>query len=342
MLRLSLPYQRLQKVSAIVMVKTEDLIPVTLAACTLVAVIAGWAMIQKWKDRSNNSSSKNNNINTQRKKAKEESWESHVVEHGSLTEIWPDILFTLEATGAAHGPPRRNMHIYRVPDDSQRLVIFNGIAVNEETMTEIESLGKPSVLVVPNCYHRCCAAVWKQRYPEISVVSPECAVNKAAEVVAVDFSMEKWALQKEWSSWIRIKEIDGWNEFETILEVELENKTKQGKRAVLVCDMLFTLPYQENAGIIHKFLEWAFDSSIILPEDDRSIIIPKVARLSRIFALKDWAKAELWFRRYAREDGCNIAVILVGHGVPVKELDSVEGCTKALEGVAEQLVKPRW
>jgi hypothetical protein len=235
------------------------------------------------------------------------------------------------------------MHIYQVPDDSHRLVIFNGIAVNEEMMNRIESLGKPSVLVVPNSHHRCCAAVWKQRYPEILVVSPECAVNKVSEVVPVDFSTQEWAMQKEWSPWVHTKEVEGWNGLETILEAELERKSPSGgKRAVLVCDMLFTLPHQEKASIVQKFLEWAFDSYIVLPQDERSIIIPKVSRISRIFFVKDWSKAEMWFRRFAREDGPNIAVILVGHGVPVKELDSAKGCTEALEGVAEQLVKPRW
>jgi hypothetical protein len=320
------------------MVKTEELTPLAIAACAVVAITAGFTMFQKIKKSSD--STKDHHP----AKSKEETWESHVVDDfGSLQEIWPGTLFSVEATGAGQGPPLRNMHIYRVPDGSKRLVIFNGIAIKEETMRRIESLGQPSVLVVPNCYHRCCAAVWKQRYPDIVVVTPECAMEKAAEVVPVDMSTQEWGKQKEWSPWVRIQVTDGWDEFETILELQLENTmVKNGKKASLVCDMLFTLPYPKNAGMMHNFLTWVFDSSITLPEDGKSIVVPKVARLSRIFAIKDWTKAEQWFRDYAREEGPNVAVILVGHGVPVKEIDTAEGCTKALEGVADQLAKPRW
>jgi len=295
-------------------------------------------------DRDAASRSKANNT---KPKEKNETWESHVVTHGKLQTVWPDTLYTLEAAGASQGPPCRNMHIYRVPsagndkDNKQRrLVIFNGIAVDEPTIKEIEALGVPTILVVPNCYHRCCAGVWKARYPDIQVVTPACAIETASKVVKVDYSTQKWAQKEDWSPYVHTKEIDGWGAFETVLEFELE-PSGNGKKAMLVCDMLFTIPYKETTGYIEKAMIWAFDSCITLPEDG-SVIVPKVARLSRLFGVKDWPAAEQWFRHYARNDGPRIAAILVGHGVPIKEMDAKEGCTKSLEGVADQLLKKKW
>lgn len=273
-------------------------------------------------------------------KQQEETWESHCTEHGSLDEVWPDTLYVLEAKGCSRGPPTRNMTIYKVPDGSGRLVIYNGIACNEETIQQIEALGTPSVLVVPNYYHRCCAAVWKKRYPNIMVVCPEVARENAEKVVEVDDTIENWADMDEWKEWIHAKTIDGWGAFETVLEVELEKKEGR-KKAVLVCDLLFTVPYEENAGYADRFAVWLFDSSIELPPEGE-IVVPKVARISRVFAIEDWEKAEQWYRIYAREHGKSVAVIACGHGVVVKEVDPELGCTESFIGIANQLSKPRW
>jgi hypothetical protein len=232
------------------------------------------------------------------------------------------------------------MVIYKVPDGSRRLVVYNGIAVDESTIAQIENFGTPSVLVVPNFYHRCCAAVWKKRFPSIMVVSPQAARDNASKIVEVNDTMDGWCDQPEWNEWVHAKSIDGWGDFENILEVELE-KNHAGKKAVIVCDLLFTMPHSDKAGYVMKVLEWAFDSNISLPPEGQ-IVIPKVARISRIFGIEDWPKAEQWYRTYAREHGRSIAVIAVGHGVVVKEVDPDKGCTGALEGVADQLTKPRW
>ena len=269
-----------------------------------------------------------------------ETWESHVKEHGPLEEITTN-LFVLEASGCNRGPPTRNMVIYRVPDGSNRLVIFNGIAVDDLTRLEIEKMGTPSVLVVPNWCHKCCAAVWKQRYPDIMVVCPEVAKETVERVVPVSASTRAWSQMKDWSTWIRIRTIDGWACFEDFIEVALE-ASGEGKIALLTADLLFTIPICKEDGMVGKFISWIFDSSIELPSSEHDVIIPKVSRIGRCIGIKDWKLAEQWYRNYAEKEGKKVAAILVGHGVPVKELNSGEGCTKALLGVADQLVKPRW
>ena len=280
-------------------------------------------------------------------------WDSRVVpDHGPLTNIWPNVLYTLEAPGCSMGPPVRNMNIYRIPDGSKRLVIYNGVSINDATLNEIEELGTPTILVVPNWMHREDAAIWKNKYPNILVVCPSIAKLKSKEEVNVDMTIEEWVNEKEWSPFVQFKTIDGWSEFELVLEVQLEAIGKdgstntdggKGKIAMLVCDLLFTMVDCPKLSMIGKCISWFFDSSIVLPSDPNTmIVVPVVTRIARLFVIKDWKKAEQWYRTYAEEWGKKIAVILVGHGVPVVQVNPDEGCTKALEGVADQLIQPRW
>jgi hypothetical protein len=52
-------------------------------------------------------------------------------------------------------------------------------------VTIIESLGRPEVMIVPNGHHRADAAVYKQRYPNLSVVCPKGSQTAVAEKVQV-------------------------------------------------------------------------------------------------------------------------------------------------------------
>jgi hypothetical protein len=67
-----------------------------------------------------------------------------------------------------------------------RSVIFSAIAVDEAAMREVEAVGKPAFLIVPNGHHRLDAAAWKKRYPKIKVLCPPGAKDKVDEAVPVD------------------------------------------------------------------------------------------------------------------------------------------------------------
>jgi hypothetical protein len=315
---------------------TTTLSTTTVAVTTVTAVVGMMIMYRASKNKSKTATAA-------------KTWDTRVVrDHGPIKNVWPNVLFTLEAPGCSMGPPVRNMHIYRVPDGSNRLVIYNGVSINDTTLKEIEALGTPAILVVPNWMHREDAAIWKNKFPNILVVCPSTANAKASEEVSVDMSIEEWVKKEEWSSCVACKGIDGWAKFELILEVQLEtigkdNMEHSGKMAMIMCDLLFTMVDCPDLNLIGKLVSWFFDSSIILPSDpDTMIIVPTVTRPARVCAIKDWKKTEQWYRTYAKEYGTKIAVILVGHGVPVVQVNPNEGCTKALEGVADQLIKPRW
>jgi hypothetical protein len=58
---------------------------------------------------------------------------------------------------------QRRMTIARRADG--KLVIHNPIALDDAEMKEVEALGKPAYLIVPNAFHRQDAIIYKQRYP---------------------------------------------------------------------------------------------------------------------------------------------------------------------------------
>ena len=76
---------------------------------------------------------------------------------------------------------KRVMAIARLRDG--RLVIHNGIALQEPAMREIEAFGTPAFLIVPNGAHRLDAAAYKRRYPSLTVLAPRGARAKVAEKV---------------------------------------------------------------------------------------------------------------------------------------------------------------
>ena len=67
-----------------------------------------------------------------------------------------------------------------------RSAIFSAIALDEAGMREVEAVGKPSFLIVPNGHHRLDAPAWKKRYPKIKVMCPPGAKDEVGEAVPVD------------------------------------------------------------------------------------------------------------------------------------------------------------
>jgi hypothetical protein len=65
-------------------------------------------------------------------------------------------------------------------------VVFSPVALHEPAMQEVEALGQPRFMVVPNGFHRLDAQVWKQRYPDVKVLCPPGARKRVEQAVAVD------------------------------------------------------------------------------------------------------------------------------------------------------------
>ena len=67
-------------------------------------------------------------------------------------------------------PVPRNMTVFRASNGE--LVLYSVIAMHDEGMRALESLGKPAVLVIPHRRHQMDAAFFKSRYPDLRVLAP--------------------------------------------------------------------------------------------------------------------------------------------------------------------------
>lgn len=107
-----------------------------------------------------------------------------VLPHGSLTEIDEGIL---TVAGQIHLPLvdlERRMTVVRLQDGSS--IIYSAIALDDSGMKQIEAFGMPRYLVVPGDAHRLDVKIYKQRYPDLLVVTPPGATKRVEKAVGVD------------------------------------------------------------------------------------------------------------------------------------------------------------
>lgn len=67
-----------------------------------------------------------------------------------------------------------------------RSLLFSPIPLHEDQMAEIEALGAPAFLVVPNHGHRLDIRAFKDRYPDAKVITAPGSVERVREAVSVD------------------------------------------------------------------------------------------------------------------------------------------------------------
>ncbi|NCG19143.1 MAG: hypothetical protein GWP91_09035 [Rhodobacterales bacterium] len=234
-------------------------------------------------------------------------WSKHLFPHGPLTEVIPGIW---QVTGslrpAGDGLPR-NMVVWKLPDGG--VCIHNGVVLDDKTQAELEALGTPTVLIVPNGFHRSDAAVYKARYPNLTVVAPRAAIKAVAKVVPVDQACEE-ALP---AYSIDVLTPDGLKPSELVYKV----KTATG-HVLLVTDMLFNLDHMP--GVI----DW------ILRHITTSTGHFGVTRLGRWLMLKNGVELAAWIHKRADEPG--LQGVGVGHGAVV-----VDDVAQQLHSAADRI-----
>lgn len=122
-------------------------------------------------------------------------------------------------SGKMPGGNQRRMTIARRADG--KLVLHNAMALRDAEMKELESFGKPGFMIVPNGFHRQDAFIFKQRYPELTVLCPQAARKKIAEVVTVDGHLDE--LPKDDN--VELFHLRGMKEREGALRVKSQGKT---------------------------------------------------------------------------------------------------------------------
>ena len=214
------------------------------------------------------------------------SWTSHVLPHGPLTQLAPRVW---QVTGTLKGNPLpRNMTLWKM--DSGGLWVHSAVACDDATMTEIEGIGRPEVLVVPNGFHRVDARVWKERFPDIRVVSPEASRAKVEEKVKVD------GLDTEVLG-VTTHTAAGVKDTEHVYEVDAGAGS-----ALIMCDLLFNLPHLPGvSGFVLRMLGSTGSFGITG--------VGKMLMMTDKKALKGWLLQE------SQEP--DLALVCVSHGEPV-------------------------
>jgi hypothetical protein len=200
------------------------------------------------------------------------------------------------------GQIQRQMVLARMRDG--RVVVDNAIALDDAAMAEIEAWGEPSILIVPNGYHRQDARIWKQRYPKSIVVAPARGKARIEKIVPVD------AVTSDAPSddTVRIIPMDGCAS-DTLLEV------RSGDALSLVfCDAILNVP--RRSGMIGFMLS---------PTGQVS-----TPRVMRWIGMQDKRAFAAHMERLAAAP--HLARLLFGHGAPVTDNPGDE-----LRRVASQL-----
>jgi hypothetical protein len=201
------------------------------------------------------------------------------------------------------GDLQRQMVLARRKDGG--VVVYNAVALADPEMKELDAWGAPSMLVVPNGFHRIDAAIWKQRYPNVKVVAPPKGAKRVGKVVPVDAVTEDAAKDDD----VKVFSMDGCAS-ETCMEVR-----SGGDVSLVFCDTLMNVP--KRRGMVGFML--APTGQVAAP------------RVMRWLAIKDKRAFAAHLEKLAAMPG--LKRILFGHGAPIT--DDAPG---ALRKVAAQLL----
>lgn len=238
-------------------------------------------------------------------------WDNHVLPHSSISELAPQ-LWHVTGILPASGHPPREMILYKLPDST--LLIHSALALNESGIKQLESLGTPKIMIVPNRIHRLDARVFKQRYPDIMVVAPTAAIPYVEEVVAVDAAAEDFLPQYG----ITCHQPAGIRPQELVYELPLPT----GK-ALIFTDILF--------NITNRYLDKYVPASKFPLRLVRASGYFGITMLGKWFYMTD-RKAYRQFLENLADNIPDLCVISVAHGEPI-----VNNCTQRLREAAVRL-----
>jgi len=229
-----------------------------------------------------------------------ETWESHIKPHGPIRELYPGKLWSVEGTFGKKNDGKRNMVVYKL--NSGGLLCHSVVTLNKEGMDQLEALGKPELLIVPNGQHAIDSVVWKIRYPEAIIACPSIMKDiLEKKKVGLHFNESTDDLSKYG---ITSHVVDGMKTsggFGIGGERCYEVKLSESEHALIFTDYLFNLT--NNSGIT----KLVFGSTFEVP------------RLIRWSVVTDKVKLKGWLTRMSENSSSTLKVITVAHGDPVIE-----------------------
>lgn len=214
-----------------------------------------------------------------------------VLPHGPLTAI-DDKVWTVTGTlRMPVGDFERRMTVARLRDGG--LVVYSAIALDEDEMARLESLGRMAWLVVPGDDHRLDAGIWLQRYPTMHVAAPAGAREKALEVVPIESTTPDFGDPD-----VRWITVPGTREHEAALTVRGARGT-----TLILNDLIANLRHE------HGFTGWMLRLMGFAGDEPN---IPGVRRLAMVKDANALADQLLAWSEIA-----DLHCILVSHGEPI-------------------------
>jgi hypothetical protein len=214
-----------------------------------------------------------------------------VLHHGPIERLEENLWCV---TGTLQGMSlKRVMTLVRLGDG--RVVVHSAVALDEVSMTEIEEgWGRPSVLLVPNAYHRLDAPAYLARYPDLEVYCPKGSRKKVEEVIKVDGDYDAFAGDAS----MEIEHLDGVRKAEGVMTVR-----SSGGTTVVFNDAVFNMPHGRGvAGFIFRHITGSTGG-------------PRITRLFRMMAVKD--KAALRAQLESLADTPDLVRVIVSHHRPI-------------------------
>lgn len=232
------------------------------------------------------------------------SWSEQVYPHGELRQV-ADRLWSVSGS-LPRSPVPRNMLVYRHAPG--KLLVYSSVALGEAGMQQLEALGRPNVILVPNPMHRLQAAAYLERYPDARVVCPASVRARAEKVVTVHATVEE--VLPELGG--RCLAPPGVKPTEPVYELPIE-----GGVALVFTDLLFNLPHLP--GCSGWFIRLVGSSGFF-----------GITRIGRMLCLTDKRAFAAWLREQAERD--DLKVLSVAHGDLI-----TEDCSARLRAAAERL-----
>ena len=233
-----------------------------------------------------------------------EKWE--VQPHEDLVEIDDGILTVAGEIRMPLGNFPRRMTVVRL--GGARTAIYSAIALNDPEMARIEAMGRPAFLIVPGDGHRMDAKIWKDRYPDIRVMTPPGARAAVTEVVAVDATDDILDDPD-----VSFQIVPGTGRHEAALIIRRPSGT-----TLVTNDVIGNVahPHGLGAQIMGRLMGFGVSE-------------PQVPRVVKHRVIDDSAALAAQFRAWADMD--ELRRIIVSHG------DPIENPRDVLHGLAEKL-----
>jgi hypothetical protein len=184
--------------------------------------------------------------------------------------------------------PRR-MTVIRLA--SGGTAIWSAMPLDETGMREIEALGTPKFLIVPNHGHRLDVGAWKARYPDAKVIAPPEAREAVAEAAAVDATEDVIG-----DPAIQFELVDGAKADEFALRV-----TRDGRVTLILNDILSNVRHPQGLGAAIMARLFGF-----------GVKRPRTSWPVRRMFVADGKGVAAQFRRWAALPG--LKRIIVSHG----------------------------